>query len=113
MDELSYVYATAAVAFLYFAVAVARRRFDPFAPVWLFLIGYVQVYVVQAISYHEYAIARPRAGGDHPDQQPGPLGDLLVPRDLLAARRPRGRRAGSAGAGGVVAGRARTCWSRS
>ena len=56
MDEISYVYATAAVILIYLAVAVARRRFDPFAPVWLFLTGYVQVYVIQAISYHEYAV---------------------------------------------------------
>ncbi len=56
MDELSYVYATAAVIVLYFFVAVVRKRFDPFAPVWLFVIGYVQVYVIQALSYHEYAI---------------------------------------------------------
>ena len=33
-----------------------RRRFDPFAPVWLFLVGYVQVYVIQALSYHDWAI---------------------------------------------------------
>jgi hypothetical protein len=38
-----------------------RRDFDPFAPVWLFLVGYTQVYVVQAISYREYAL---RARGD-------------------------------------------------
>jgi hypothetical protein len=56
MDELSYVYATAAVIVGYALIAVARRRFDPFAPVWLFLTGYLQVYVVQALSYHEYAI---------------------------------------------------------
>jgi hypothetical protein len=56
MDEFSYVYATAGVILLYFVVEVVRKRFDPFAPVWLFLIGYVQVYVVQALSYHEYAI---------------------------------------------------------
>ena len=51
MDERSYVYATAGVIIAYLLVAVARRTFDPFAPVWLFLVGYVQVYVVQAISY--------------------------------------------------------------
>src|SRR5262245_20781112 len=33
-----------------------RRGFDPFAPTWLFLAGYAQVYVVQAISYREYAV---------------------------------------------------------
>jgi hypothetical protein len=35
---------------------MVRREFDPFAPVWLFLAGYAQVYVVQAISYREYAL---------------------------------------------------------
>ena len=35
-----------------------RKSFDPFAPVWLFLAGYAQVYVVQAISYREYALGR-------------------------------------------------------
>jgi hypothetical protein len=33
-----------------------RRDFDPFAPVWLFLAGYFQVYVIQAWMYREYAI---------------------------------------------------------
>ena len=33
-----------------------RGEFDPFAPVWLFLVGYAQVYVIQAISYHDWAI---------------------------------------------------------
>lgn len=56
MDDLVYVYATAAVIVAYFLLEVMRKRFDPFAPVWLFLTGYVQVYVIQAISYHEYAL---------------------------------------------------------
>ncbi|MDB5351174.1 MAG: hypothetical protein JWN86_2421 [Planctomycetota bacterium] len=34
---------------------VFRRTFDPFAPIWLFLAGYAQIYVVQAISYRDYA----------------------------------------------------------
>lgn len=33
-----------------------RRDFDPFAPLWLFLAGYFQVYVIQALMYREYAI---------------------------------------------------------
>jgi hypothetical protein len=37
------------------AVHLATRRFDPFAPIWLFLIGYIQVYVVQALSYQDWA----------------------------------------------------------
>ncbi len=35
---------------------IFRKGFDPFAPVWLFLMGYTQVYVVQAIMYREYAL---------------------------------------------------------
>jgi hypothetical protein len=56
MDELYFVYATAAVIVLYFLVQAFSRKFDPFAPVWLFLLGYVQVYVIQALSYHEWAV---------------------------------------------------------
>jgi hypothetical protein len=56
MDELYYVYATATLILLFFFVQVLRRRFDPFEPVWLFLVGFGQVYVVQAISYHDWAI---------------------------------------------------------
>jgi hypothetical protein len=56
MDELYSVYAAAAVIVLYFLVAAARGRFDPFAPVWLFLLGYGQVYIVQALTFHEWAV---------------------------------------------------------
>jgi len=56
MDELYPVYATAATIGLYFLAHVATRKFDPFAPVWLFLIGFVQVYVIQALSYHDWAV---------------------------------------------------------
>ena len=56
MDELYSVYATGGVILLYFLAQVATRKFDPFAPVWLFLVGFVQVYVIQALSYHEWAI---------------------------------------------------------
>jgi hypothetical protein len=56
MEELQYVYATIGVVAAYFLLQVATRRFDPFAPVWLFLVGYVQLYVVQAISYHDWAV---------------------------------------------------------
>ena len=45
MNELTYVYATAAVIVGVFAFQVLTRRFDPFAPIWLFLVGYAQVYV--------------------------------------------------------------------
>ena len=57
MDEQQYVYATAAIIVAYLVVNVLTRRFDPFAPVWLFLVGYIQVYIIQAISYHDWAIA--------------------------------------------------------
>jgi hypothetical protein len=57
MDDQQYVYAMIALIVLYFLGSVARRRFDPFAPVWLFLVGYVQVYVIQALSYREWAIS--------------------------------------------------------
>jgi hypothetical protein len=55
MDQY-FVYGTAAVIVLLIASQVFRRGFDPFAPVWLFLIGYAQVYVIQAISYRDYAL---------------------------------------------------------
>jgi hypothetical protein len=56
MDERSYVFVTLAVIVGYLLLEVARKKFDPFAPVWMFLTGYLQVYVIQALSYHEYAI---------------------------------------------------------
>ncbi len=56
MDEISYVYATTGVMVLYFVIQVATKRFDPFAPIWLFFVGYVQIYVIQALSYHDWAI---------------------------------------------------------
>jgi hypothetical protein len=39
MDELYFVYATGGVIALYFLAQVISRRFDPFSPVWLFLIA--------------------------------------------------------------------------
>ncbi len=48
---------TAAAIVGYFLAQVVTRRFDPFAPTWLFLVGYVHVYVLQAISYHSWAVA--------------------------------------------------------
>ena len=56
MEELSMVFATGGAIVLYFLAQVISRRFDPFAPVWLFLVGYVQVYIIQALSYHEWAV---------------------------------------------------------
>ncbi|MHC5537471.1 hypothetical protein ACYOEI_04470 [Singulisphaera rosea] len=54
--ELYYVGASSAVIVALFLVQVLTKRFDPFAPVWLFLVGFVQVYVVQAITRHDWAI---------------------------------------------------------
>lgn len=34
-----------------------KNWFDPFAPVWLFLCGFFQIYVVQALSYREWALS--------------------------------------------------------
>ena len=56
MDDVFLVYTTAAVILLYFFIQVARGGFDPFAPIWLFLVGYVHIYVIQALSYHDWAV---------------------------------------------------------
>jgi hypothetical protein len=56
MDELTYVYGTILLIVGAFAIQVLTRKFDPFAPIWLFLVGYTQVYVIQPLSYHEWAI---------------------------------------------------------
>ncbi len=56
MNELTFVYALAAMIVGLAAFQVVTRRFDPFAPTWLFLVGIAQEYVVQAISYHDWAI---------------------------------------------------------
>jgi len=56
MEDLYYVYATAGIVLLYLLVQLGTRRFDPFAPVWLFLVGFVHVYIIQALSYHEWAV---------------------------------------------------------
>jgi hypothetical protein len=56
MDEQFFVFAAAGIILVYFLVNVIVRKFDPFAPVWLFLVGYAQVYIIQAVSYHEWAL---------------------------------------------------------
>jgi len=56
MNELSSTYALAALIVGLAAFQVATKRFDPFAPIWLFLVGIFQIYVVQAISYHDWAV---------------------------------------------------------
>ena len=56
MDDLYPVFATAAVIVVYFLFKAVNGSFDPFAPTWLFFVGYMHVYVVQALSYHEWAV---------------------------------------------------------
>ena len=56
MDELHFIYATAGLMVLYFLHQVVSRKFDPFAPIWLFLVGYFQIYVLQALSFHDWAV---------------------------------------------------------
>ena len=56
MNELTYVYGTMALMAGTFALQVLTRKFDPFAPIWLFFVGYTQIYVVQALSYHDWAV---------------------------------------------------------
>ena len=55
MDRF-YAYITGAVIIGLVVARVFRRDFDPFAPVWLFLTGYFQVYVIQALSNNEWAL---------------------------------------------------------
>jgi hypothetical protein len=54
-DQL-YVYATGGIIASLVLFSIFRRDFDPFAPIWLFLAGFTQVYVVQALSYRDYAL---------------------------------------------------------
>ena len=56
MPELIYVYTTAGVIVAYFLVRLAARRIDPFEPVWMFLVGYSHMYVIQPLSYHNWAV---------------------------------------------------------
>ena len=53
---------------------MVTRKFDPFAPVWLFLVGYLQVYVIQAISYHDWATRCTRQGPGRRGQLAGASG---------------------------------------
>jgi hypothetical protein len=56
MSAEFYIYMTAIVIVATVLLGMFRKSFDPFAPHWLFLAGYAQVYVVQALSYREWAI---------------------------------------------------------
>lgn len=55
IDQL-YVWCTGGLILGLIASQVLRRTFDPFAPIWIFLAGYFQLYVVQAISYRDWAL---------------------------------------------------------
>ena len=54
--ELYPVYGTAALIVAVFLAYLFSGRFDPFAPIWMFLVGYVQVYVFQAYNFHDWAV---------------------------------------------------------
>jgi hypothetical protein len=54
--DLIITFATGVLVLGFVVSHAFRRDFDPFAPLWLFLAGYAQVYVIQAISYREYAL---------------------------------------------------------
>jgi len=56
MTSEGYIYALAAVIVGTVSLGVLRKSFDPFAPHWMFLTGYAHIYVVQALSYGEWAI---------------------------------------------------------
>ncbi len=56
MTELTFAYALAGLIFGLAGFQILTRKFDPFAPTWLFLVGIFQEYVIQAISYHEWAL---------------------------------------------------------
>ena len=56
MNDQVYVQAMLALMVAVFAWQVVTKGFDPFAPVWMFMVGYVQVYVIQAITLREWAL---------------------------------------------------------
>jgi hypothetical protein len=56
MSDTGYVYATAITIACFFIWRLARRRFDPFEPIWMFLTGYAHLYVVQPLSVREWAL---------------------------------------------------------
>ena len=56
MNDQMPVYAMAVIIIGFFLSDLLRGKFDPFAPVWLFLVGFAHVYILQALSYREYAL---------------------------------------------------------
>ena len=57
MSDQGYIYATVAVVVAVLIIQVVTKKFDPFAPIWLFLTGYVQLYVIQALATREWALS--------------------------------------------------------
>jgi hypothetical protein len=55
MDQLC-VGSIAFVMVMVFLAHLLRREFDAFAPHWLFLAGFAQVYVVQALAFRDWAL---------------------------------------------------------
>ncbi|WP_406700356.1 hypothetical protein V5E97_16210 [Singulisphaera sp. Ch08] len=54
--EVYPAYGTAMVIIAVFLAHFLSGKFDPFEPIWMFLVGYVQIYVFQAINYHDWAV---------------------------------------------------------
>lgn len=56
MDDRTFVYATLGTIIGYFLLRLISRTFDPFEPIWMFLVGYTQAYVFQPTTYREWAL---------------------------------------------------------
>ena len=56
MDDLMYVYAIGLIPAALLAFEVVTKRFDPFAPIWLFFVGYVHLYMLEALNLRERAL---------------------------------------------------------
>jgi hypothetical protein len=57
MADQLLTYSTAAMILGLGILQVVRKRLDPFEPIWLFLVGYFHVYVLQALLYREWALS--------------------------------------------------------
>ena len=87
---------------LHSASGRSRKTFDPFAPHWLFLVGYLHVYVIQAISYHDYALRARGVDLVTSGQWPGALGALVVSTHLFLRNRPETGQGAAEGSGLLV-----------
>jgi hypothetical protein len=56
MSDQTCVHGTAAVMAIVLLLHVMTKKFDPFAPIWLFFVGYVQLYVIQAVMLRDWAL---------------------------------------------------------